>query len=294
MNLNDRLSSYKSKIDSELERQLTLESNWPPQIGEAMIYSVLNGGKRLRPILAIVTGEMYGEKLENLLPVCAPLEFIQSFTLIHDDLPCMDDAAFRRGKPSVHIAYGEALAVLTGDALLNLAFGAIAREGNKRFANESILKVIIELSEALGVDGVMGGQVLDLNPSAFKDDLKGLFRMHQMKTAKFFKASLRMGAILAKAPEKDLEKLTSYSMEFGLVFQITDDILDATGTIEEVGKDVERDANLDRMNYVLAYGLDGARKEAEKASDRAKQALQSLPNTDFLKTLVEFLLERKK
>lgn len=294
MNLKERLSYYKNLIDSELERQLSLESDWPPQIREAMVYSVLGTAKRLRPILAIATGEMYGEKIERLLPVCAPLEFIQSFTLIHDDLPCMDDASFRRGKPSVHIAFGEAMAVLTGDALLNLAFGAIAREGRKFFSPDSVLLVIIELSEALGVDGVMGGQVLDLNPSTFKDDLNGLAKMHQMKTASFFRASLRMGAILAKAPNFDLEKLTKYSIEFGHVFQITDDILDATGNVEDIGKDVKHDAALKRINYVTVHGIDGARKEAIKAAEKAKEAIDGLPNRDFLISLVDFLLERRK
>lgn len=294
MNLKDRLSSYKTRIDSELERQLALESSWPPPIRDAMAYSVLGDAKRLRPILATASGEMYGLATENLIPVCAPLEFVQAFTLIHDDLPCMDDAAFRRSKPSLHIVYGEAFALLTGDALLNLAFGAIAREGKRFFSADSVLRVITELSEALGIDGVMGGQVIDLDPSSVRNDISALSKMHRMKTASFFQASLRMGAILANAPEKDLDKLKEYSLEFGLAFQITDDLLDATGTVEEIGKDVEHDAALNRTNYVMSYGIDGARKEAEKAVEKAKMALRDLPGSDFLREIVDYLLERRK
>jgi geranylgeranyl diphosphate synthase, type II len=293
MDLKRRLAEYKSIIDSELARQLSLESEFPPPIREAMLYSVLNGGKRLRPVLAIATGEMYGQTVDKLLPVCVPLEFVQSFTLIHDDLPCMDNAALRRGKASLHIAYGEANAVLVGDALLNLAFGSIAREGEKNFPSDRVLKVIIELSDALGTTGVMGGQVLDLDPSSTKGNFSSLVRLHQMKTASFFKASLRMGAILADAPSTDLDKLTKYSEEFGLAFQISDDILDATGSIEEIGKDAGQDASLERTSYISEYGIDGARREAQNAVDRAKVSISGLPKTDFLVALVDYLVDRR-
>ena len=294
MDLKRRLAEYKNRIESELARQLSMESDFPPPIREAMTYSVLNGGKRLRPILAIATGEMFAQNIEKLLPVCAPLEFVQSFTLVHDDLPCMDDAAFRRGKPSLHITYGEANAVLVGDALLNLAYGAIAREGMKNFPSDRVLRVIVELSDALGTTGVMGGQVLDLDSASTKGSLQSLARLHQMKTASFFKASLRMGAILADAPPGDLEKLTRYSEEFGLAFQISDDILDAIGTVEETGKDAGRDSFLEKTSYISEYGVDGARKEAQKAVSRAKASLEGLPGADFLIALVDYLLERRK
>jgi geranylgeranyl diphosphate synthase type II len=294
MDLKERLAGLKSEIDSELDKQLQYESDFPPRIREALRYSVLNGGKRLRPILAITTGEMYGVDRSKLIPVAVALEYIQSFTLVHDDLPCMDDALLRRGKPALHREFNEALAVLAGDAYLNMAYGVIAREGVKHFSAESVLRVIDELSDALGVDGVLGGQVLDLDPSRNASDLEGITRLHQMKTASFFSASLRMGAILAKAPDNELEKLTSYAMEFGLAFQITDDILDETSTVEELGKDVGHDAEIERVNYVSAYTLKGARTQAQQAVDRAKDALNGLPKTDFLKTLADYLIERRK
>jgi geranylgeranyl diphosphate synthase type II len=294
MNLKANLAELKDLIDLELDSQLRYDLDYPPEIREALRYSVLNGGKRLRPILAIVTGEMYGVPRDQLIPVAAPLEYIQSFTLVHDDLPCMDDALLRRGKPTLHIAYNEAIAVLAGDALLNFAYGVISKEGIKRFSAESVLRVISELSDALGVEGVLGGQVLDLLPERTSADLENITKLHQLKTACFFRASLRMGAILAGAPDKDLEKLTRYSEEFGLAFQITDDILDATASVEELGKDVGHDADLNRVNYVSVHGLDGARREARKAVDKAKGAIEELPNTAFLDSLAEYLLERRK
>lgn len=294
MDLKEQLVGLKSEIDSELDKQLRYDNDFPPRIREALRYSVLNGGKRLRPILAITAGEMYGVEKSKLIPVAVALEYIQSFTLVHDDLPCMDDALLRRGKPALHREFNEALATLAGDAYLNMAYGVIAREGVKRFSAESVLRVIDELSDALGVDGVLGGQVLDLDPSRNASDLEGITRLHQMKTASFFCASLRMGAILAKAPDNELEKLTSYAMEFGLAFQITDDILDETSTVEELGKDVGHDAEIKRANYVSAYTLKGARTQAQQAVDRAKDALIGLPKTDFLKKLADYLIERRK
>jgi geranylgeranyl diphosphate synthase type II len=291
--LKKELALLKEQIDSELDNQLHYEHDYPPRIREALRYCVLNGGKRLRPILAVKTGEMYGVNREKLIPAAAALEYVQSFTLVHDDLPCMDDAELRRGKPTLHRAYDEAIAVLAGDALLNLAFGVIAKEGMKHFGAELVLRVIMELSEALGIDGVLGGQVLDLHPERFSSKLEDVTKVHQLKTACFFRASLRMGAILAEAPDQDLEKLTKYSEEFGLAFQVTDDILDETGTIEEVGKDVGHDAMIDRINYVKAFGLDGARKKAKESVLRAEDALKGLPDTGFLVELVKYLLERR-
>ena len=293
MEIKEKLASLKLEIDSELDRQLSYDTDFPPKIREALRYSVLNGGKRLRPILALVSGEMYGIKREKLIPMAVSLEYIQSFTLVHDDLPCMDDAELRRGKPTLHREYDEALAVLAGDAYLNLAYGVIAREGLKTFSAELVLEVISNLSNALGIDGVLGGQVIDLDPGRVADDLDALTTLHKMKTACFFSASLRMGAILAGAPDVDLKKLTEYANEFGLAFQITDDILDATGSVEDVGKDVGHDADINRINYVSVHGLDGARNEAEKAVNRAKEAIINLPDSDFLQSLAEYLLRRR-
>ncbi|MFH1515600.1 MAG: polyprenyl synthetase family protein [bacterium] len=294
MEIKEKLAQLKLEIDSELDRQLRYDIDFPPKIREALRYSVLNGGKRLRPILALVTGEMYGIERKKLMPVAVSLEYIQSFTLVHDDLPCMDDAELRRGKPTLHREYDEAIAVLAGDAYLNLAYGVIAREGVKFFPPELVLEVISELSYALGVDGVLGGQVIDLDPARVATDLDGLKKLHQMKTACFFSASLRMGAILAGAGKDDLNRLTEYAREFGLAFQITDDILDVTGSVEDVGKDVRHDADINRINYVSVHGLDGARSEAEKAVNRAKEAIKNLPDSDFLQSLSEYLLKRRK
>ena len=294
MDLKEKLAGLKREIDSELDKQLRYDNDFPPRIREALRYSVLNGGKRLRPILTITTGEMYGVEKSKMIPVASALEYIQSFTLVHDDLPCMDDALLRRGRRALHREFDEGLAVLAGDAYLNMAYGAIAREGVKYFSAESVLRVIEELSDALGVDGVLGGQVWDLDPSRKTSDLDGVTQLHQMKTASFFSASLRMGAILADAPDSELEKLTSYALEFGLAFQITDDILDETSSVEELGKDVSHDADINRVNYVSVHGLDGAREQAKQAVERAKYALQELPDSDFLKELADYLIERRK
>lgn len=294
MDLKEQLDGLKLNIDIELEKQLSYDNDFPPRIREAMRYSVLNGGKRLRPILAITTGEMYGVEKSKLIPIASALEYIQSFTLVHDDLPCMDDALFRRGKLALHRKYDEGLAVLAGDAYLNLAYGVIAKEGVKHFRPELVLRVIMELSDALGVDGVLGGQVVDLDPSRSVTDLDGITKLHQLKTATFFSASLRMGAILADAPDDELEKLTSYALDFGLAFQITDDILDETSSVEELGKDVGHDADKNRVNYITVHGLDGAREQAKQAVERANDSLSGLPDTDFLKELADYLIERRK
>lgn len=294
MKLSEELASLKREIEAELDSQLSYELDFPPIIREALRYSVLNGGKRLRPILAIKTGEMFGVKQDDILPVAVSLEYIQSFTLVHDDLPCMDDAELRRGKPTLHRAYSDALAVLTGDALLNMAYGMIAKKGALAFTPERILRVIVELSDALGVDGVLGGQVLDLDPDRNMNDLNAMTVVHQMKTASFFRASLRMGAILGGAPENDLDQLTIFSEEFGLAFQITDDILDETGTVEDLGKDVRHDSKMERINYVTVHGFDGATERAREAVERAKNAIADFSDNRFLVALVDFLLERRK
>ena len=283
-----------------LEENLLLELKKTPVLDEklynAMEYSLMSGGKRIRPVLfmaavdAVDTPNIHGE---NFLSVASAIEMIHTYSLIHDDLPAMDDSDYRRGKLTNHKVFGEATAILAGDALLTLAFEVITRQKNVKF--HVLLEVIKELAIAAGAEGMVGGQSIDLESENKSIDLATLKKMHLGKTGALFRASIRAGGLLAHANDKQLANLTNYAENFGLAFQITDDILDSIGEEKIVGKPIHSDEKNHKSTYVTLTSLDEAKSLANQAVQNALDSLKDFgTNSDFLREIVQYLLERKK
>lgn len=289
------LSSYlrdtQRAVDAALKIYLPSPATKPATIHRAMRYSVFAGGKRLRPILAIAAAEACGGLRDNALPAAAAVELIHTYSLIHDDLPAMDNDDFRRGKPTSHKVYGEGIAILAGDALLTLAFEVIATApATSRY---SIADHISTLAQAAGSRQLIAGQVADLEAEGKKITLPQLQFIHRSKTAALLKASIRLGAYSANATDRQLEALTSFAENLGLAFQVIDDILDVTQTSDKLGKSAGKDLTAQKATYPAILGLDKSRKEAHRLTQASLEAL--LPfgkKADRLRTLAEHLLQR--
>ncbi|MDI9568331.1 MAG: polyprenyl synthetase family protein [bacterium] len=295
MNLHNYLQEKAASIEDALDRILAEGDTEPSILNEAMRYSVFAGGKRLRPILTIAAAEAVGGREEDVMTAACAIELIHTYSLIHDDLPAMDDDDYRRGRPTNHKVYGEALAILAGDALLTKAFEILAGCSVPGTAGRLMLRVIGEIAEAAGARGMVGGQTLDILSEGKAVDARTLFYIHKNKTGALLRASVRTGAILAGAGEEELTALTSFAEEFGLLFQITDDILNVVGDSSKMGKPVGTDAQRAKATYPALYGLDGARKMAREGKERALAALDSFDSkADPLRLLVSYLLEREK
>ena len=261
------------------------------KVDEAMEYSLMAGGKRIRPILLMAAAEAVGSKGYNYLPVACGLEMIHTYSLIHDDLPCMDDDDYRRGRLTNHKVFGEAMAVLAGDGLLTLAFEVMLEQ--KNVDPKVLIETVREMAMCAGNFGMVGGQGLDLEFEGKKITPEELRKLHAGKTGALFIAAIRGGAHLAGANDQQLLALTKFADLLGLAFQITDDILDVVGDEALLGKPVGSDARNDKATYVTIFSLDEARRMACEAADKAVQALEPLgPKAWFLKELVEHLLVR--
>ena len=280
-------------IEADLLKELHKTESLDENLMRAMEYSLMAGGKRLRPILLMAAADSVGNSGEKFIKVADALEMIHTYSLIHDDLPAMDDDDYRRGKLTNHKVFGEATAILAGDALLTLAFEVILRQ--KDVPPEILLKVLHEISFAAGMSGMVGGQAIDLRSEGIKIDLSTLKLMHTGKTGALFKAAIRSGAILAQASEKKLLALTNYAENFGLAFQITDDILDVTGDAKILGKPTGSDAKKMKSTYVSLTSLDEAKNLAQEAVDEALNALKTFgAEANFLRELVQYLITRQK
>lgn len=299
LELAQYLKERGSMVDKTLEVLLPSASLYPPIIHEAMRYSVFAGGKRLRPILCLAGAEALAKDFTQLLPVAGALELIHTYSLIHDDLPGMDNDDYRRGKLTNHKRFGEGIAILAGDSLLTLAFEVLSRYGLEQIDvnaewGQKYLQVIQEISQAAGTAGMIGGQVQDLQEEGLAVDVATLQYIHEHKTGALFRVSIRAGAILSQASQGEIAALTDYSEHFGLAFQITDDILDITGNSEKLGKPVGSDQKNQKATYPAIYGLKEARVLAEEAVQRACDSLINLPgNTKPLIKLVNYLLVRE-
>ncbi|MBI3890050.1 MAG: polyprenyl synthetase family protein [Candidatus Wallbacteria bacterium] len=260
-----------------------------------MRYSTLAKGKRLRPVLAILTAELFGQTAERIAPVAGAIELIHSYSLIHDDLPCMDDDDFRRGMPTCHKAFGEAIAVLAGDALLTCAFEMIIQNGTQGgFGPGVLLEVIGELSRAAGSRGMIAGQVEDIECEGQEIDIGRLEYIHAHKTGKLFTASVRAGALLAGAPQGELEALTRFGALFGQVFQITDDILDVEGDTAEMGKTSGSDQRKKKATYPRILSMEKSKQLAAELVEQAVTALAPCePRAAALIELVRYLPARR-
>ena len=261
---------------------------------EAMRYSMLAGGKRVRPTLCMEVAWVFGAVPERVLPSAAAIELIHTYSLIHDDLPAMDDDDFRRGRPTAHRRFGEAIAILAGDAFFGEALTLITvhQEGDC----EQVLEVVRELADSTGVDGMVGGQVMDMDQTGVGAgvDLETLHMIHKYKTGALIKSSARIGAILAGAWEDGQAAVSEYASELGLCFQIVDDVLNATSTREELGKSAGSDAEQGKATFVGVYGLDGARREADGAVERSLAALARVDgDTSGLRELAFFVRHRE-
>lgn len=288
--------AYLEQIESMLDRLLPIQGELYADVIAAMRYSLLNGGKRIRPVLLLEFCRLCGGSTEAALPYACALEMIHTYSLIHDDLPCMDDDGMRRGKPSCHKAFGEATALLAGDALLTLAFETAAAPENGKLAGpERALSAAWELARAAGIHGMVGGQQIDLISEGRAVPLDTLELMDSCKTGALIRAAARVGCLLGGGSREQLLAAEQYAGALGLAFQIVDDILDVTGTEEELGKPVKSDAGRDKSTYVSLLGLAEARQEAARLTQKAVSALEPFgPEADNLRQLAEELSVRQK
>lgn len=280
-------------VEEGLLRELKKVPAYDETLEKAMEYSLMAGGKRLRPVLLMAAADAVGKDGAAFLTTGCAIEMIHTYSLIHDDLPAMDNDDYRRGKPTNHKVFGDGIAVLAGDALLTLAFEVMLRQEGA--APETLVTVVSEMSRAAGPYGMVGGQVLDLEGEGRRLDLTALRKIHIGKTGALFCAAIRSGAILAGAKEEELAALTLYAERFGLAFQITDDILDVTGDEAAIGKPVGSDVRNEKATYVTLTSLEEAKKLAEDAVNEAVAALDIFgERAAFLRDLALFLLGRKK
>jgi geranylgeranyl diphosphate synthase type II len=286
MDLNAYLAARRQEVDAALERHLPRAEEQPARLHTAMRYSLLAGGKRLRPILCLASAEAVGGGREAALLPALALECLHTYTLIHDDLPAMDDDDLRRGLPTCHKKFDEATAILAGDALLTLAFELLARA-------TPAAQLALELAEAAGSRGVVGGQAEDLAAEGRAPDAELLEFIHTNKTGKLLRAACRMGALTAGADAGQLAALTTYAAKIGLAFQIADDVLNVTSTPQQLGKAVGSDAARKKMTYVALYGLETARAKAAALIVEAQAALKPLGTPAApLVALAEFTVRR--
>lgn len=293
INISEYFSRRIEQVEAWLDRLLPAESAAPEVIHQAMRYSIFAGGKRLRPILAIATGEVFGAEESALLPSACALEMIHTYSLIHDDLPAMDNDDLRRGMPTNHVVFGEGMAILAGDALLTQAFQTLAEcEGG---TPERKIRVLGEVAAAAGtVNALIGGQVLDLQFEGQPVTGKQLESIHRAKTGALIRCAVRIGAIIGGASQAELEALTVYGEKAGLAFQVADDLLDETATSEELGKTAGKDAASHKATYTALYGLDGAGEMAQRLFREAISALDRIDrNTDALAGIARFIVDRR-
>jgi geranylgeranyl diphosphate synthase type II len=286
---------YRALVDQALDDVLPPPERPPQRLHEAMRYSVFAGGKRLRPILLLATGESCGAAREELLPAACAVELIHTYSLIHDDLPVFDDDDYRRGLPANHKAFGEAVAILAGDALQALAFQCLGEAARLSTHPERWLEAVAELGSAAGSTGMAGGQYADVAAQGADLDLDALRALHGAKTGALLTGCVRVGAILAGVEPDTLERLNAYGKAVGLAFQIVDDILDVEGSLEDLGKRPGGDAARGKSTYPALLGLAGARAEAERLRAVALASLEPLgAGAAPLAALADYIVERSR
>ncbi|HVO67367.1 MAG TPA: farnesyl diphosphate synthase [Syntrophales bacterium] len=289
------LEAKKKIIDEALERHLPGEDNYPAVIFKAARYSVFAGGKRIRPILCLASAEAVGGHIESVIPVACALELIHTYSLIHDDLPAIDDDDYRRGRLTSHKVFGEDIAILAGDALLTEAFRLMSDISlMKKVSPEKLLLVIHDITEAAGCFGMVGGQVVDVQSEGKDVDREVLNYIHTRKTGAMITAAVKAGATLSNANEVELNALVSYGRHIGLAFQIADDILNVEGDQALLGKGTGSDAKRGKVTYPALMGLEASRK---KAGELVKSALSVLKNFDHraepLRMIAGYIVERR-
>ncbi|MGL5575753.1 MAG: polyprenyl synthetase family protein [Sarcina sp.] len=288
------LINLKDKIDLSLEKYFEDKGSYNKELYAAMAYSIKIGGKRIRPILTLLTYGIYKKDMNEVMPIAMAMEMIHTYSLIHDDLPAMDNDVLRRGKPTNHIVFGDALAILAGDALLNEAMNILFDYSLEHGKNA--LKASKVISNAAGADGMIGGQIVDIQSEGKgeKLTLDELNYMHENKTGALIKASILSGAIMADAKESDIKKLSLFGEKLGLAFQIKDDVLDVTQTTEILGKTANSDIENEKTNFISLYRLEKCQILCEDLTNECIELLNSIEgNIEILKELTLILLERK-
>ncbi len=289
--MKEQLKQDIKIIEDALDKYVAQKDNLQSSIYRAMRYSLLAGGKRLRPVLVIETGKMCKGKVEELLPFACAMEMIHTYSLIHDDLPAMDNDELRRGRPTNHIQFGEAEAILAGDALLNRAFEIVSEEPGKDPART--LKAISILAASSGTEGMIGGQVIDLESEGKRIDADVLKTLHALKTGAIIRSACVVGAVLAGASEEEIQAVDEFALNLGIAFQIQDDILDVSGDEDALGKPIGSDADNEKSTYVTLFGLERAAELSREYTNKAISALEIFGDRAcFLRELTLSLLDR--
>ena len=292
MNFKEKQLHFVEIIEENLAKCIKIENQYYPKLMEAMQYSLMAGGKRLRPVLTLSTAEMFGKAPQEVLAYACSIEMIHTYSLIHDDLPAMDNDDYRRGKLTNHKVFGEAMAILAGDALLNLAYENMIKDAMTS-NNSRKLEAMGIIAEYAGAFGMIGGQVIDLESEGKKVESDKLKTMHRLKTGALIKAPVESAAVICGANDKELKLLSNYATNLGLAFQIKDDILDVEGTIEDMGKKPGSDALCEKSTYVTMYGLDKSKKLLEDVTNEGVSFLEAFDTRgQFLKELALSLVLR--
>ncbi len=298
MEFSVKYQEYLTDINQEISTIADVPDLMQKSVFEAMHYGLTGGGKRIRPVLTLAVCDMLGGNLRDAVKVAVAVECIHNYSLIHDDLPCMDNDDLRRGRPTCHKVFPENIALLAGDGLLNLAFELLSDSSRyEALTDAAILKIIAAVSKASGAYGMIGGQVIDLESEGRLDLTKSrLMELHRLKTGELIRVSVLCGCIcggILDETQQEYKNIIEYSEKLGLAFQIKDDILDVVGKEEVLGKPVGSDAQSDKNTFVTLLGLDGARLELSRLTQEAKAALASFEHADFLLEMADYLFERE-
>ena len=295
MNFREEQKKRTEWTEEVIREFLPKEEGYQKEIMEAMNYSVLAGGKRLRPLMMYETYRMFGGEGEVIRPFMAAMEMIHTYSLVHDDLPAMDNDEYRRGKLTTHTKYGHAMGILAGDALLNFAFETAASAFDYGEDPGRVAKALQILAKKAGIYGMIGGQVVDVQSSGHAISKERLDFIYELKTSALLEAAMMTGAVLAGAAEEEVRTIEQVASDVGVAFQVRDDILDVTGTLESIGKPVHSDDKNEKTTYVTLKGLEQASADVEELSDRALRNLASLPyKNEFLTELIQSLVYRDR
>lgn len=293
--MNREIGRRAEEIEKIIKEYLPKEEGYQKTIMKAMNYSILAGGKRLRPMLMLETYRLFGGTSKTIYPFMAAIEMIHTYSLVHDDLPAMDNDEYRRGRKTTHIVYGEAMGILAGDALLNYAFETASGAFQLEPENPAVGQAMLVLARKAGIYGMIGGQVVDVESEGTVIDKEKLDFIHLHKTSALLESAMVIGAILAGANKEEQNLVEKAAEKIGLAFQIQDDILDITSTTEELGKPVGSDEKNGKNTYVAFEGLEKSKEDVKKISESAMEDLQKLPyENPFLIELIKELIERKK
>ena len=295
MQIKEYLAERKEPVDRFLAAHMERDEAACATLRDAMKHTLFSGGKRFRPTLVIAAAELFGKPMETVMPTACALELIHTYSLIHDDLPCMDDDDFRRGRPTSHKIFGEGMAVLAGDALLTAAFGLIAQNSRVPGVTQArVIEVISDVAQACGAQGMVGGQAVDIESTGVELGVDEIEIMDRLKTAALIAVCARAGAVLAGASESDRDSVTRYGRCLGIAFQISDDVLDAIGDESKMGKRLRKDKEKQKNSLVRAMGVDGARERARQYAEEAKRAVEPFGQRAFvLADLADLVVNRE-